>query len=201
MHYTHEHLEIQNTLRRFIDEQINPHVDEWEAAEPSGARGVQAARRTGPAGAEQARGLGRRGARLLLRDGDGRGARPCALRRRADGDRRADRHVHAGAGTLRQRRTAARVSGAGDRGRSRLAIGRPRRGRRGSDRRAFRRLARRNIANVKYEHILARSRDFTARIEQWSLTLQGDLPLVVTGIWSPEIRAACTCDKIDKPCR
>lgn len=33
MQYTHEHLEIQNTLKRFIDAEINPHVDEWEAAE------------------------------------------------------------------------------------------------------------------------------------------------------------------------
>ena len=33
MHFTHEHQEIQNTLKRYIDEQINPHVDEWEAAE------------------------------------------------------------------------------------------------------------------------------------------------------------------------
>jgi len=33
MQYTHEHLEIQKTLKRFIDEHINPHVDEWEAAE------------------------------------------------------------------------------------------------------------------------------------------------------------------------
>ncbi|MDM0011051.1 acyl-CoA dehydrogenase family protein [Variovorax sp. J22P168] len=33
MNYTHEHLEIQKTMRRFIDEEINPHVDEWEAAE------------------------------------------------------------------------------------------------------------------------------------------------------------------------
>ncbi len=33
MHYTHEHLEIQKTLQRFITEEINPHVDEWEAAE------------------------------------------------------------------------------------------------------------------------------------------------------------------------
>ncbi|MCJ0761917.1 acyl-CoA dehydrogenase family protein [Variovorax terrae] len=33
MHYTHEHLEIQKTLKRYIDEHINPHVDEWEAAE------------------------------------------------------------------------------------------------------------------------------------------------------------------------
>ena len=33
MQFTHEHLEIQKTLQRFIDEKINPHVDEWEAAE------------------------------------------------------------------------------------------------------------------------------------------------------------------------
>ena len=33
MQYTHEHLEIQKTLKRFIDEEINPHVDEWEEAE------------------------------------------------------------------------------------------------------------------------------------------------------------------------
>lgn len=33
MQLTHEHREIQKTLKRFIDEQINPHVDEWEAAE------------------------------------------------------------------------------------------------------------------------------------------------------------------------
>ena len=33
MHYTHEHLEIQNTLKRFIDAEINPQVDAWEAAE------------------------------------------------------------------------------------------------------------------------------------------------------------------------
>ena len=33
MNYTHEHLEIQKTLKRFIDAEINPHVDDWEAAE------------------------------------------------------------------------------------------------------------------------------------------------------------------------
>jgi len=32
MNYTHEHLEIQKTLKRFIEEEINPHVDEWEEA-------------------------------------------------------------------------------------------------------------------------------------------------------------------------
>jgi len=33
MQFTHEHDEIQRTLKRFIIEEINPHVDEWEAAE------------------------------------------------------------------------------------------------------------------------------------------------------------------------
>jgi citronellyl-CoA dehydrogenase len=33
MQFTHEHQEIQKTLKRFIDEKINPHVDEGEAAE------------------------------------------------------------------------------------------------------------------------------------------------------------------------
>jgi citronellyl-CoA dehydrogenase len=33
MHLTPEHLEIQRNLRRFIDNEINPHVDEWERAE------------------------------------------------------------------------------------------------------------------------------------------------------------------------
>jgi citronellyl-CoA dehydrogenase len=33
MHYTHEHLELQKTLERFIAVEIKPHVDEWEDAE------------------------------------------------------------------------------------------------------------------------------------------------------------------------
>ena len=33
MQWTHEHLEVRKTLKRYIDEQINPHVDEWEEAE------------------------------------------------------------------------------------------------------------------------------------------------------------------------
>ena len=33
MQMTHEHHEIQRTLKRFIDAEINPHVDAWEAAE------------------------------------------------------------------------------------------------------------------------------------------------------------------------
>ncbi len=40
MQFTHEHEEIRRTLRRFIDEEINPHVDEWEAAEQFPAHAV-----------------------------------------------------------------------------------------------------------------------------------------------------------------
>ncbi|HVC11732.1 MAG TPA: acyl-CoA dehydrogenase family protein, partial [Burkholderiales bacterium] len=33
MQLTHEHEELRRSLSRFIDNEINPHVDEWEAAE------------------------------------------------------------------------------------------------------------------------------------------------------------------------
>lgn len=33
MQLTHEHEELRRNLRRFIDHEINPHVDEWEEAE------------------------------------------------------------------------------------------------------------------------------------------------------------------------
>ncbi len=33
MFASHEHQELQRNLKRFIDAEINPHVDEWEAAE------------------------------------------------------------------------------------------------------------------------------------------------------------------------
>ncbi len=32
MIYTEQHTQLQDSLRRFIDSEINPHVDEWEAA-------------------------------------------------------------------------------------------------------------------------------------------------------------------------
>jgi alkylation response protein AidB-like acyl-CoA dehydrogenase len=33
MQFTQEHEEIRRNLKRFIDNEVNPHVDEWEAAE------------------------------------------------------------------------------------------------------------------------------------------------------------------------
>jgi len=38
MQLTHEHQELQRSLKRFIDTEINPHVDEWEQAEIFPAR-------------------------------------------------------------------------------------------------------------------------------------------------------------------
>ncbi|MBI3284354.1 MAG: acyl-CoA dehydrogenase family protein [Burkholderiales bacterium] len=38
MQFTHEHLELQRNLKRFIDSEINPFIDEWEAAEIFPAR-------------------------------------------------------------------------------------------------------------------------------------------------------------------
>jgi citronellyl-CoA dehydrogenase len=32
MQYTEEHIQMQDAMRKFIDSEINPHVDEWEAA-------------------------------------------------------------------------------------------------------------------------------------------------------------------------
>jgi citronellyl-CoA dehydrogenase len=33
MQWTHEHLEVRKTLKRYIDEKINPYVDAWEEEE------------------------------------------------------------------------------------------------------------------------------------------------------------------------
>ena len=32
MHYTSEHIALQDSVRQFIDKEVNPHVDEWERA-------------------------------------------------------------------------------------------------------------------------------------------------------------------------
>ncbi|MFA7505188.1 MAG: acyl-CoA dehydrogenase family protein, partial [Burkholderiaceae bacterium] len=33
MQFTHEHEQIRSTIKRWIAEKVNPHVDEWERAE------------------------------------------------------------------------------------------------------------------------------------------------------------------------
>ena len=94
MQFTHEHDEIRRTLKRFIADEINPHVDAVGSGRAvPGARGLQEARRPRPARPDQAE---PRAAAWRLDYSysvrDGRGARRHRLRRRADGDRRADRH-------------------------------------------------------------------------------------------------------------
>ena len=32
MRFTEEHEQLRRTVRTFVDNEINPHVDEWEAA-------------------------------------------------------------------------------------------------------------------------------------------------------------------------
>ena len=67
MQITHEHEELAaRPLKRFIDDEINPHVDEWEAAEMFPAHEVfKKLGDAGPAGPDQARGVRRRGPRLF----------------------------------------------------------------------------------------------------------------------------------------
>ncbi len=109
MNYTHEHLEIQKTLKRFIDEEINPHVDEWEAAEIFPAHQVfKRLGELGLLGLTKPEEYGGAGLDYSYAMAMAEALGHIALRRRADGHRRADRHGHAGAGALRQRRAAKR---------------------------------------------------------------------------------------------
>jgi alkylation response protein AidB-like acyl-CoA dehydrogenase len=102
MQFTHEHEEIQRTLKRFIDEEINPHVDEWEAAEAFPAHEVfKRLGDLGLLGLTKPAEYGGMGLDYSLLDRDGRNAGPCGVRRDPDGRRRADRHGHASPGPLR----------------------------------------------------------------------------------------------------
>ena len=110
-----EHQLFRKTLRDLFEREIEPHVDEWEAARTfpahelfpklGGRRAVRARVR---------RGLRRHGRRSHLHPHRRRGDGPDQLRRRADGDRRADVHVDAGARALRVARAEGAVSRTGD---------------------------------------------------------------------------------------
>ena len=125
----------RRTLKRFIDEEINPHVDEWEAAEEFPAHEVfKQLGELGLLGLTKPEKYGGMGLDYSLLGGDGRGARP---RRTAAACRwrSACRPTwHAGAGALRLRRAAPRVPRAGDR-RRRGRLHRRLRARRGLRRR------------------------------------------------------------------
>jgi citronellyl-CoA dehydrogenase len=101
MHFTTEHKQIADTVTRFVKEEINPHVDEWEKAEQFPAHEVfKKLGNLGLLGLKYPEEYGGAGLDFFLLHGHGRSAGYLHLRRRAHGHRRADRHVHAGAGPL-----------------------------------------------------------------------------------------------------
>jgi len=108
----HEHLEIQKTLKRFIDAEINPHVDEWEEAEMFPAHEVfKKLGNLGLLGLTKPEAYRRRRAGLLAMPWPWPrtcghidcGGVPMAIGVQTD-------MCHAGAGALRQRRAAATSS-------------------------------------------------------------------------------------------
>ena len=143
MLFTAEHEEPRRTLQKFIAAEINPHVDEWEAAGQFPAHDVvQEARRSRLPRTEQAGRVRRRGPRLFLRIDDGGGTRRRAQRLGADGDRRPHRHGDARARPLWLGRIAPRVPRARDFGRRgrvrrRVRAGRRLRRRRDQNKRAI----------------------------------------------------------------
>ena len=116
MQFTHEHLEIQKTLQalhRRGDQSARRRMG--GRGDLPGARGVQAAGRAGPARADQAGGLRRRrldySYAMAMAEALGHidcGGVPMAIGVQTD-------MCNAGAGALRQRRTAPRVPRAGHR--------------------------------------------------------------------------------------
>ena len=91
--YGPDHVQLQDSLKKFIDAEVNPHVDEWEKAEIFPAH--ELFRKMGK--------LGFLGVNKPVANG-GMGldysyaaafAEALSLRRHPDGHRRADRHGHA----------------------------------------------------------------------------------------------------------
>ena len=104
MLFTADHDEPRRILQKFIAAEINPFVDEWEKNDIFPAHELfKKLGDLGFLGLNKPIGVRRTGPRLFLRADDGRGARRHHLRRRADGDRGADRHGDAGAGAVRFR--------------------------------------------------------------------------------------------------
>jgi len=101
MLFTADHEEARRALQKFIAAEINPFVDEWEKADIFPAHELfKKLGDLGFLGLNKPIEFGGPGARLQLRADDGGRAWRDPLRRRADGDRRADRHGDAGAGAV-----------------------------------------------------------------------------------------------------
>ena len=120
MRFTEEHSHLRKTVRDFVEKEINPHVDGWEREGAFPAHEVfKKMGRLGLLGINKPEAYGGMGLDYSYSDGRDRGARHLHVRRDPDGDRRADRHGHAGARALRLGRAQAGVPRAGDRRRGR----------------------------------------------------------------------------------
>ena len=99
MKFTQEHEMFRQMVRRFVEEEINPHVDEWEEAGIFPAHdALQEDGRPRLARPDLSRRIRRAGAGLLVHSRPLRGAGQGQLLRRPDGHHRAYRHVYARAG-------------------------------------------------------------------------------------------------------
>jgi hypothetical protein len=79
MQFTAEHRQLDDTVTRFIEKEVNPFVDDWEKAEQFPSHELfKKLGDLGLLGLKYPRSLWRRGARLQLLDGDGRGPGRCA---------------------------------------------------------------------------------------------------------------------------
>ena len=91
MLYTEQHRELMRSVTRFVEAEIDPHAEEWEAAGISRRTSCSGRWASGPARRQQARSVRRQGLDYSYQIASPRRS-DCELRRRPDGDRRADRH-------------------------------------------------------------------------------------------------------------
>ncbi len=104
MQLTQEHEELRRNLSKFIDNEINPHVDEWEDAEIFPAHELfKKMGALGFLGLTKPEELWRHGFGLFLRGRDGGNPGTYSLRRDSDGDRCAYGHGDTGVIALWQR--------------------------------------------------------------------------------------------------
>ena len=117
MKFTQEHEMFRQTVRRFVEEEINPHVEEWEEAGIFPAHELfKKMGDLGMLGLTYPEEYGGQGLDFWYTTDPLRGAGQGQRLRRPDGHHRAYRHVYARAGAFRLRRVEAAVPRAAIRG-------------------------------------------------------------------------------------
>ena len=102
MRLTQEHKELQRTIERFVENEINPHVATWEKEQMFPAHALF--KKMGDLGLLGLTKPEEFGLQLFRRCGAGFGKNP--LWGRTHGNRRSDRYGYTRFGAVRQRRTA-----------------------------------------------------------------------------------------------